>query len=586
MYGFRFMSMWRRTAVLFSWCVVIWGGEGCEGTPPHSGTLGPGLPESPAPGPSDEGWQLVFSDEFDSGEQPISVNSRKWGHEVNCWGGGNDEQQCYTARPENAFLRGGLLHIVAKEESYSGPSLTDDDPNYDPNDVSVTLPFTSARLRSKNRFDFKYGRVELRAQLTAGQGMWPAVWMLPTDFAYGPWPISGEIDILEAVNLGVEGSPNEVHGTLHYGLPWPQWSAQGASFEADEDLSRVFHVYAIEWEADEIRWYVDGVHYQTQHSDGWYHYVWQGQEAGFGSAGPRAPFDKEFHILLNLAVGGNFPGTPDNDWDTDRSLLIDYVRVYQCVGISGVSEDGTGCSGLADPVNEAIVVNEDAGRPRTQRYVVLLDGPTRLEAKEPGSSGLTFNPGSYQAAEGNVASSFTDIDGDRRVWDVVFTGPGNVYLTAVAADVQYETSGIVLDGGSGWRNVGELSFDLLVKSRSAQTEFLVKLDSGYPNLGEVQIEAPPVGEWTRVAVRISDLLDNPLSQGSGLDLSNVSNVFVFEAIGEAEAHVQINNIQLSCSVNPKPAPWQVDTACGVGLEVLSVIAPTNTYARTELREAM
>ena len=140
---------------------------------------------------------MIWNDEFDV---PGAPNPEYWSHEVNCSGGGNNEWQCYTDRLDNSYVdEDGFLHIVAKEEFYSGPSLWDDDPDYP--GPYVYRNYTSARLRTRNKVDWKYGRIEVRAQVPGGQGMWPAIWMLPTDWEYGGWPSSGEIDIIEAVNL-------------------------------------------------------------------------------------------------------------------------------------------------------------------------------------------------------------------------------------------------------------------------------------------------------------------------------------------------------------------------------------------------
>ena len=144
-----------------------------------------------------EDWELVWSDEFDGN----SIDERKWNFEVNCQGGGNNEQQCYTDSPDNAYVSDDTLKIVAL-----------------PAGEGAEKPYTSARLNSKMKGDFKYGRIEVRAKMPSGQGSWPAVWMMPTDSVYGTWPKSGEIDIVEAVNLKTtdeEGNvENNVHGTF------------------------------------------------------------------------------------------------------------------------------------------------------------------------------------------------------------------------------------------------------------------------------------------------------------------------------------------------------------------------------------
>ncbi len=218
----------------------------------------PGNPDNPSP----TGWQLVWSDEFDS----RLIDTSKWEFEQNCWGGGNGEQQCYTDRLDNAYQRDGKLHIVAKREDFTGP----DNPDGNHNSVT-TLPYTSARLRTMHMGDWQYGRFEIRAKLPSGQGTWPAIWMLPTDWVYGGWAASGEIDIMEAVNLKapsdadshLRGTPeSRVYGTLHYGASWPFNVHSGTEYYLPDDLNPAddYHVYTLEWEQGEIRWYVDDVH--------------------------------------------------------------------------------------------------------------------------------------------------------------------------------------------------------------------------------------------------------------------------------------------------------------------------------------
>jgi beta-glucanase (GH16 family) len=527
-----------------------------------------------------KGWRKVWSDEFSRN----SIKPGKWSHEVNCAGGGNNEQQCYTDRPENSYVEDGSLHIVAREEAYQGPAVFDDDPAYDPNDVSNSLPFTSARLRTKNKFDFKYGRAEIRAKLAQGQGMWPAIWMLPTENVYGVWPQSGEIDIVEAVNIGVW--PNEVHGTLHYGLKWPQWENHGQTYETGFDPSADFHTYAIEWEADEIRWYVDGKHYQTQSSEGWYNYVWKGQKKGFKVANKRAPYNKKFHLIMNLAVGGDWPGNPDSNWLEDREMLVDYVRVYQCKKPRGKhkktkhkngkykeeqKKSGEGCATLDDSVE----LNADAGAPQVNDFLFYEDGAEPLNLESNGDIVTSIvEPGFWELDPGTLFQNHITLGGRRGdVWDINFSGLGNVFLASQdnTAQAEYDR-GVNLEGGSGWSNYGELEFKMRVLDAAEDSQFTVKLDSGWPNLGEVKIDTPTIGKWKNVKVRLSDLLSNPNPNGAGLDLSNIQNLFVLEYSGTS-AHVQIDSIRLQCAVNSEPESWQQDQTCSMTPRVASV-APT------------
>src|SRR5688572_26149610 len=295
------------------------GGGSSSGGAAGSGAAGGGTGTGGAIG--EDGWVLVWSDEFDG----AAIDGARWEHEVNCWGGGNGEDQCYVEDAKNSFLDEGMLHIVAIKDAPSGP-----EGGGSGNDGIVSKGHSSARLRTKDRGDFKYGRLEARMKLPFGQGIWPAFWMLPTDETYGGWAASGEIDIMEAVNLNPS---NEVHGTLHYGGAWPDNTSSGDSTTPSSSAWEDFHLYAVEWEEGEVRWFVDETHYQTQND--WYS----------SAAEYPAPFNQRFHIVLNLAVGGSWPGPPDGSTTFPQELVVDYVRVYEC---STDALTGHGC-GSSDP---------------------------------------------------------------------------------------------------------------------------------------------------------------------------------------------------------------------------------------------
>jgi beta-glucanase (GH16 family) len=240
-------------------------------------------------------WNLIWSDEFDG----TNIDLTKWEHEVNGEGGGNNELQYYTDRELNSLIDDGKLVIRALKENYTGPD--------------GTREYTSARLRTMHRGDWKYGRFEIRAKLPIGQGLWPAIWMLPTDWVYGGWAASGEIDIMELVGH----DPVRVYGTLHYGGEWPNNVQSGDSYALSiGSFTSAFHTFALEWEENEFRWYVDDILYLTQNS-------WYSDRGSYP-----APFNQRFHILLNVAVGGNWPGNPDNTTTFPQTMIVDYVRVY------------------------------------------------------------------------------------------------------------------------------------------------------------------------------------------------------------------------------------------------------------------
>ena len=245
--------------------------------------------------------KLVWREEFNG----PGLDPRTWfleegdGSQYGIPGWGNRELQWY--RPQNARTKNGHLVIVAHRQRLG------------------EFRFTSARINTRDRFAFRYGRIEARIRLPGGQGIWPAFWLMPQDSAYGAWPASGEIDIMEARNLGVSGASdggNAVAGTLHFGGAAPNNASKSAEYAVSGDPTEAFHDYAIEWGPDEIRWYVDHICYAVQ--DAWHS----------GSAPHPAPFDRPFYIILNLAVGGWFPGPPTPTTEFPAMMLVDYVRVY------------------------------------------------------------------------------------------------------------------------------------------------------------------------------------------------------------------------------------------------------------------
>lgn len=241
--------------------------------------------------------KLVWSDEFNYNGLP---DSTRWGYDQgngcpqNC-GWGNQELQYYTwNRTENARVENGNLVIEARKEAREG------------------MNYTSARLVSKNKGDWKYGRFEIRAKLPAGRGMWPAIWMLPTHWKYGGWPQSGEIDIMENVGYWADS----VFGTVHTGAYNGMLGTQKSKSTVCSDLATAFHVYAIEWNERQIRFMMDGKTYNIFEND------------GKGVAG--WPFDQQFHLLLNIAVGGAWGGKYGvDDAIFPQRMEVDYVRVYQ-----------------------------------------------------------------------------------------------------------------------------------------------------------------------------------------------------------------------------------------------------------------
>ncbi len=237
-------------------------------------------------------WNLIWSDEFNYSGLP---DSTKWGYDVGGSGWGNNELEYYTfKRDSNARVENGHLIIEARKE------------------VAGSNDYTSARLYSQRAGNWTYGRIEVRAKLPRGKGTWPAIWMLPTNWTYGNggWPDNGEIDIMEHVGY----DPGVIHASIHTNKYYWRINTQKTKTIKIPDVQDQFHVYAMEWYADSLSIFIDSLKYFTFYNEhtGWE--VW--------------PFNKNFHLILNIAIGGDFGGQVDNNI-FPQQMLVDYVRVYK-----------------------------------------------------------------------------------------------------------------------------------------------------------------------------------------------------------------------------------------------------------------
>jgi len=233
-----------------------------------------------------DGWKLLWSDEFND----TSLDGSKWQLELN---EGDHGMSAYTNRPQNLYVADGCLVLQAQKENYSGKS------------------YTSTQVSSRNKGHWKYGRFDIRAKLPYGKGMWPAIWMMPNNPAYGGWPRSGEIDIME--NLG----DSKLYATLHYGTT--NAMSQGIyTTPAGQSPSDTFHVYTMIWDTNSFAFYIDSVH------NFWNCDTWSPNNTTY----PK-PFDQTFFMMFDLAIGGSWGGPPDNSTVFPQKMLVDWIRVYQ-----------------------------------------------------------------------------------------------------------------------------------------------------------------------------------------------------------------------------------------------------------------
>ncbi|WP_457351787.1 glycoside hydrolase family 16 protein [Roseateles sp. P5_D6] len=291
-------SPWRHVLPAIAFVLTACGGGG------GSATAAPAPAPTPAPAPApSNSWTLVWSDEFDAaaGTVPKAAN---WNYDIGNAensGWGNHEFQYYTSNARNAQMDGsGMLVITAEKASNAGPCW-----NAKPCD------YTSARIHTNGKVGFTYGKVEARMKLPSGQGIWPAFWALGTDLATAGWPKSGEIDIMEFIGK----TPNTTYGTLH-GPGYSGAQGIGKPYDFGKPVADDFHTYTIIKRPNEIVWQVDGVDYHRL-------------TPALLPAGGTWVFEKPFFVILNLAVGGDWPGAPDATTPLPAQMKVDWVRIYK-----------------------------------------------------------------------------------------------------------------------------------------------------------------------------------------------------------------------------------------------------------------
>ena len=274
----------------------------------------------------DEDWKLVWSDEFDGDR----LDPAKWTRAADCGGGGNDERQCYDVSPDTVSVKDGFLRLTTIKRKTRGLA----NPWAGPTGPMKTGDYASGKILTQGLASWRYGKFEARARVPGGQGVWPAIWMMPELSTFGGWPKSGEIDILETVNLGAPcpqmgvgcegGRENRVFGTIHFAGDATGTHKQVSASMPMPASPDGFHVYAVEWTPEAITWSVDGQTYaQAKAAD------WKRDDKDVSAA----PFDQPFHLILNLAFGGRWPEGA-NAKGIDEAALpatmeVDWVRVSQ-----------------------------------------------------------------------------------------------------------------------------------------------------------------------------------------------------------------------------------------------------------------
>ncbi len=492
------------------------------------------------------GWQLVWADEFDGS----SIDTNKWtfdiGNGVNGWG--NWERQYYTSRTNNAFVAGGALHIVAQKESYGG------------------FPYTSARLKTQGRFSKTYGRFEFRAKLPRGLGFWPALWMLGTNITSIGWPRCGEIDVLEA-----KGSwTNTVQGTIHYADLASNHTYQTRiyTFPRPGDSITNFHIYAVEWTSNSIKWIVDG---ETVHT-------WNSWSSAVGPF--PAPFDRDFFIIMNLAIGGSYLGYPTDaaiDAGTvfPGEMVVDYVRVYDYVlapperptwnavatangktylswvtpssGAAGYKVKRAAAPGGPYTIIATTITNSyiDATVSNCATYYYVVSA-TNSVGESPDSAEVEVNLPAYAIAVnagGAVAMQFladTNFTGGTQAAlvstlidtnGVLDPAPQTVYQTERYGNFSYTFSGL-LPGQQYrlrlhfaevyWTSEGKRRFNVFINGAQVLTNFDIVAAAGAPNKAIIKEFTATATGAGQLVIQFVTVLDNAKCSGIELILPRLS----------------------------------------------------------------
>lgn len=306
----------------------------------------------------DDSYKLVWAEEFDAD----AINASNWNFETGGNGWGNLELQYYTDRDDNAFIRDGKLVIKAKKEVYQNCN------------------YTSARLTTKDKAFVKYGKIEASIKLPSGTGTWPAFWMMPQSSVYGSWPRSGEIDIMEHVGYDPDMISFAIHTRNQNGSSGNNWYSQVRPGNVEQE----FHLYSIEWLEDRIAFYIDGVKEAT---------YWNDLKGDYRTW----PFDQEFFVILNMALGGKMGGNiDDNIFNSDIEMEVDYVRIYQKNTGNSLSENTL--------IDHNVKVNKESQILRienisqyTQIRLYTVDGLLLINSK-------TINNSEYELSTSSLSS--------------------------------------------------------------------------------------------------------------------------------------------------------------------------------------
>jgi beta-glucanase (GH16 family) len=451
-----------------------------------------------------QAWRLIWSDNFDGN----ALDGANWTARTDadcpepCEG-----VQSYLS--EQVTVADGVLTIEVR--------------------AGVGSAFASGLIDTRGKLERKFGRVEIDARMPGTLGTLPSLWLLPVNENYGPWPQSGEIDIVSAPNL-LPGNSTLEH-TLRYGLPVPEDTVTTKAIDAPTEPTLSFIEYAIEWEGGEIRWFVDDVHVATQTQDNWYAFF-EDDDGVYTLGEGGAPFDNAFYLLIGLPVGSNVGGASS----FPQSLVIDAVRVYECANAADPAL-GIGCS-----TGTGVPPEDSPGTPYSEMLEVYADAPAVLDFVDPLGQTIAaaLLPDTSSSAPGvTVTSTIDAADGANTVWNVTIdaiSGTGGVFMRA--DDFPAGRGFFDLSGGE---TAGELLFRLRVNSATGGPQLAVGLDSSAGS-GRDVLNVTADGVWRNYSVKIADVV-----QGTTLNLADIQNLFVFEASnGAVDLDLDDIEVRVTC----------------------------------------
>lgn len=470
-----------------------------------------------------------------------------------------DGVQSYVNDGTAVTVGGGVLRIEAREDG----------------------GFKSGLIDTRGKQQLRFGRVELDARMPGTQGTLPSLWLLPLPVLpvglpeygnYGPWPQSGEIDIVNAPNLGPSNSTLE--HALRYGLPAPQDTVTTKTSIAPTEPTLSFLTYAIEWEGGEVRWFVNDVHVATQTQENWYAYFQDADgDGGYDADGAftlgagAAPFDQDFYLVIGLAVGS------DADSFFPQSLEIDAVRVYECANPADPVA-GTGCStGTSVPPEQA------PSEPYVERLEVYTDAPAVLDFVDPDgvtTTPATLVPSSFAEAGVVINSDIAAPDGLNTVWAVSVEAASGTGAVALGTG----TSARYLDL-SGGATAGELLFRMRVNSATVGTQLSIGLDDRAGGSGRDLLDFVADGAWHNYSVKIADVIADSVLQSTSLDIADILDIFVLEVSG-GTVLLDLDDIEVKvacrdagdCEATPRAEPEPPTVVYAENFESLDAADPS------------